>query len=261
MRKPHQFGRVAWNLGEDGFLNKMTGASAKVYLALGCRNRRALTDNGACWPSVATLARETGLTERSVFACTGRLAELGLLTIKPGGGRGHGRLYELCGNPERRFTLSSHETLNAGSRNPEPVCAETLNTRSREVDKGKKERKAAAPPEPKPFWSAETGWQNTNGRQRESWAKAYPAVDIDNNLARMDAWLRANPRKAHKRNWARFIVNWLSRETDGGDRELLPRPGRGASDMRSDQGNREYTRARIAELTGDTPDGRTNDSG
>ncbi len=43
------------------------------------------------------------------------------------------------------------------------------------------------------------------------WESAYPDCDVvDILIKKMPVWLDANPRKAHKKNWKRFIVNWLS---------------------------------------------------
>lgn len=68
-------------------------------------------------------------------------------------------------------------------------------------------------------WSPAEGWAGADmPALRASWIKAYPACDIDRQLAAMDAWLRANPALAAKSNWAAFCVNWLSRSQDrGGD--------------------------------------------
>ena len=67
-------------------------------------------------------------------------------------------------------------------------------------------------------WSADDGWVNVTFECRERWTEAYPAVDIEQQLARMDVWLRANPAKAKRKLWERFITNWLSRGQDrGGD--------------------------------------------
>ncbi len=47
------------------------------------------------------------------------------------------------------------------------------------------------------------------------WEDAYPDVNVVDALTkRMPAWLDANPAKAHKKNWKKFIVNWLSREQE-----------------------------------------------
>ena len=40
--------------------------------------------------------------------------------------------------------------------------------------------------------------------------KAYPNVDIDAELAKMEVWCLANPKK-RKVHAMRFITNWLSR--------------------------------------------------
>ena len=48
-------------------------------------------------------------------------------------------------------------------------------------------------------------------------------MDIDMQLTRMDAWLRANPAKAKRKLWERFITNWLSRSQErGGDIKSNP---------------------------------------
>lgn len=46
--------------------------------------------------------------------------------------------------------------------------------------------------------------------QRDIWLTAYPAISIDTELAKAAAWLIANPSNV-KKNYARFLTNWLSR--------------------------------------------------
>ena len=68
------------------------------------------------------------------------------------------------------------------------------------------------------FWSPQNGWLGIMEAHRSRWATAYPACNLDRQLASMDSWARANPKKAHKSNWEKFITNWLTREQDkGGD--------------------------------------------
>lgn len=45
------------------------------------------------------------------------------------------------------------------------------------------------------------------------WGKAYPAVDVERELASAAAWLMANPAN-QKSNYARFLTNWLKRCQD-----------------------------------------------
>ena len=48
---------------------------------------------------------------------------------------------------------------------------------------------------------------------QSQWAKAYPAVDLDTEIAKAAAWLLANPKNA-KSNYARFLTNWLTKAQD-----------------------------------------------
>jgi hypothetical protein len=47
----------------------------------------------------------------------------------------------------------------------------------------------------------------------ERWEKACPALDIEQELAKAGAWLIANPKNL-KKNYARFLTNWLSKAQD-----------------------------------------------
>jgi len=40
--------------------------------------------------------------------------------------------------------------------------------------------------------------------------ESFPSIDVESEIKKMEAWLLANPKK-RKKNYARFIVNWLSR--------------------------------------------------
>ena len=61
-------------------------------------------------------------------------------------------------------------------------------------------------------------WHGIEAVDMEAWASAYPACDINTELAKAGEWMLANPKKAVKSNYRRFIVNWLSRSQDrGGD--------------------------------------------
>jgi hypothetical protein len=59
-------------------------------------------------------------------------------------------------------------------------------------------------------------WENITIDQVKFWEGCYPDVDVIEHLTkRMPAWLDGNPGKAHKKQWKRFIVNWLSNQQDG----------------------------------------------
>jgi hypothetical protein len=45
---------------------------------------------------------------------------------------------------------------------------------------------------------------------------------LDQELAKATAWLKANPKRAGRRNWRRFIVGWLQRCQDKGGTHREP---------------------------------------
>ena len=65
-------------------------------------------------------------------------------------------------------------------------------------------------------WSVESGWQGITDQHRQAWATAYPACTLNIELVRASEWLIANPTKARKSNWRRFLVSWLTRSQDRG---------------------------------------------
>lgn len=67
-------------------------------------------------------------------------------------------------------------------------------------------------------------WNGIEPTDIDEWKKAYPALDITNELDRMAQWLLANPEKRRMKKYRRFIVNWLSRQQDRGGRpDYYPR--------------------------------------
>jgi hypothetical protein len=66
-------------------------------------------------------------------------------------------------------------------------------------------------------WSSEAGWEGITDADRAEWSQAYPAADLPVELAKATQWLRANPKKARKSNWRRWLTTvWLSKCQDRG---------------------------------------------
>ena len=57
-------------------------------------------------------------------------------------------------------------------------------------------------------WDAERGFSACSFR-RLNWAKAYPLVDLNHELAKAHAWYLDNPAR-RKKSHARFLGNWLA---------------------------------------------------
>lgn len=89
-------------------------------------------------------------------------------------------------------------------------------------------------------FSFQTGtFEGIADEQKQRWSTAYPAVDIPTAIEQAAAWLAANPAK-RKKNYARFLVNWFSREQERGGnttrtttkrakQKLFPIPGKQCS--------------------------------
>lgn len=60
----------------------------------------------------------------------------------------------------------------------------------------------------------EKQWQGILEEDMAQWQVTFPTLDIDYWLERMKNWILANPRKGRKKNYARFINNWLSDEQE-----------------------------------------------
>jgi len=75
-------------------------------------------------------------------------------------------------------------------------------------------------------WSADDGWHGITDADRSEWGTAFPGAALDQELAKASAWLKANPQRAGRRNWRRFLVGWLQRCQDKGGthRETGNRP-------------------------------------
>jgi len=75
-------------------------------------------------------------------------------------------------------------------------------------------------------WTADAGWGGITDADRAEWAAAFPGAVLAQELAKATAWLKANPQRAGRRNWRRFLVGWLQRCQDKGgtNREPGKRP-------------------------------------
>jgi hypothetical protein len=97
-------------------------------------------------------------------------------------------------------------------------------------------------------WDAASAWSGITDANRQVWAKAYPSVNIDGELAKAHAWLLSNPTRAGKRNWAKFLNGWMGRTHEGGSRgnqtgatrNGYQTPTAAAADRRRERAGREF---------------------
>ena len=112
--------------------------------------------------------------------------------------------YELSDRHKRRIMSENPDAM---SENPDP-----REEKRREEKIKKREEKIT--------FSDTTMWEGITEERMALWKKAYPACDIEVELAKAAAWLVANPTKRPRSNYGRFLTNWLSRTQDrGGTRQ------------------------------------------
>ena len=71
-------------------------------------------------------------------------------------------------------------------------------------------------------WTADAGWEGITDADRTEWAQAFPGAVLAQELAKATSWLKANPQRAGRRNWRRFLVGWLQRCQDKGGTNRTP---------------------------------------
>lgn len=137
-------------------------------------------EDGACWPSMETIAAKCCMTPRGVRQIVRTLEKEGWLTIQPGGGRNNTNLYLIHENPERQ-TLNGeinperHAGLNG--INPERGSPEPLREELRE-----ERAPLYIPPDFDAFWEIYPRCI-AKGAARRAWAGAVKKARPDDIMA------------------------------------------------------------------------------
>jgi len=167
-----------------------------VYVAL----RRRCNDKGFCWPSIATIAADVGLTERCVQAALKRLAKVGLIEIERRHddlGRPATNMYKATTPPNRdgepNDPLPRKKQQGDGERNDggmvnettykqEPIEQEPMNKMARaqkftkptikEVQAYCRERKNSVDPQQFLDHYEARGWKFKGGQSMKDWHAA-----------------------------------------------------------------------------------------
>lgn len=135
--------------------------------------------------------------------------------------------YELSKRHKRRL---SEADVRQNGHDVQKTDAKSRVEKSRE-EKNRREKKKKEAPKPKtydnllPYWKKrgevhfnlhEEEWVNMRPEYIDVLKESFPALDIDQQLKKMKGWLISNPAKAKsKRDWKKFIYNWLSSEKPG----------------------------------------------
>jgi len=71
--------------------------------------------------------------------------------------------------------------------------------------------------------------------EHERYTTAYLFSDIDRAYEKMVAWLYANPKKSHKKDWPRFVNNWLKSDDDDAEMEAKNRKAKDRGTVREER--------------------------
>ena len=89
--------------------------------------------------------------------------------------------------------------------------------------KDKEEGRQCHAPAKISFNSETFKFENIPEEKIDKWTEAFN-LNVEQELKKMEAWLSANPSK-HKKNYERFIVNWLGRAVPEKEPEKVKRTG------------------------------------
>ncbi len=189
-------------------------AGAKLIFARLCDLVRA-----GFRPGLRRLAADCGTTPKAVGRAIKELESTRLIEVArpPGNPAQHRNAYRVRNENDIETTACSKRPRKRVRNDHASVFETTTHTDQTEPTERVLSRPGASH-RPRPArtirWSAADGWSGITDSDRSEWAAAYPVASLGEELARASAWLRANPRRATKRNWRRFIVNWLGRAQD-----------------------------------------------
>lgn len=185
------------------------------------RWRGITIERGSFFTSTLHLAEELSVSRQKIRTAISNLQNTNEITIKT---TSRGTLITVCkyeeyNSQEKEINQPNNQQLANNLTNEQPTDNQqiTITEERKKIEEGKEDKKSLVET-PAIAWSATDGWSAITVEDRESWNEAYPACDLDRQLAAMSEWLKSNPAKAKKKNWRRFITNWLSSQQErGGD--------------------------------------------
>jgi DNA-binding transcriptional regulator YhcF (GntR family) len=206
----------------DLAVRKDLKASDKIVFAIILDH---IGNNDKCWPGIRTLAKKAGLTTVTVVDCIKRLESAGLLNVDR---RGNGKSshYTISETAKETIPETVKETVSVAVKETIPV--KKLN-QLKSLHGGGKETYTEAC---KNLTPNQTDLNKTHSVGTTSFAfvlmskcfwhlpqakldeykKAYPGIDVENELRKAAQWLNDNPdRRKTANGMPRFLGGWLSR--------------------------------------------------
>ena len=73
------------------------------------------------------------------------------------------------------------------------------------------------------FSSSSGNFEGITDIDRADWISAYTSIDISKEIIKAEQWLKANPTKAKKKLWRKFLVGWFTRANDKAENQAAYR--------------------------------------
>lgn len=201
-----------------------------VYeFTLYCYLKKVAGDQGKCFARNKALSKSTGISVRKLISCKNSLKEKGLITCtlrKTEEGDYDTTIIEIIDFWPTNFAYFADKKVMSNTQHGDgslatPTAQPAYIKERTNIKKELKEEVfniAQSSPEgltePKKdiFFDFETlKFVNIVSEDKVAWQIAYPNANIEQELAKMSEWLKANPSKARKKLWRKFITNWLNR--------------------------------------------------
>lgn len=227
--------------------------------------------NGNCYPSLKTLAIETGITVRGVIKCIHELINTGFLVVERPSkderaehktSRYYFVLHEIFKeeffrekNASEQSSVDSEQSsagaieqssilpvnkVHYASEQSSDKYNQLINKKNNNIYidspciQFSDENFIQASPETSSETSSSSKGNNGTSKHKQvdivfdeetysfkgiepfidKWREAYPAVNLESEIKQMESWVMAQPKTRWKKNWKRFIMNWLSREQE-----------------------------------------------
>jgi hypothetical protein len=195
-------------------------------------------DGSRIFPSVALLAQKTVQSDRTVQYQLRKMERMGWLIRVSDSSGGRGNTTEYCINPEwikganfapftpeKRVQSTTKRVQSDAQKGAIAVAPEPSITIKEPSDARAGAREAVQPEKAN---QGEIRWDtkqaifiNIDDEQWKRWEEAFPKLDVDAELLRIERWYADNQKK-RKRNVQRFIGNWLARAFK--DMQAKPNP-------------------------------------
>jgi hypothetical protein len=125
------------------------------------------------------------------------------------------KIYSQSGNPDPGFP----DTENPYRENPDPEnghITDTYNTHTENKDTYSSElAKPASKPKKDFYYSHENNqFEEISSEDLKLFESIYKNIDVSLEISKAANWLKANPSKANKKLWRKYLTGWLERAED-----------------------------------------------